>query len=184
MPITSRLLLIIALISLSGCASLNKEECLQADWYNIGYHDGESGYKISRLSDHQQACAEYHISPDQARYKQGRNAGLMDYCTPENALQTGLNGNSYRGVCPYEIEKSFLVKYRQGKAIYDLNEEIDKHHSRISSIEYILKRDKKKKKLTKEEVRTYQDEVIELKIRIEEKQKQLYYMKGKADISY
>ncbi|MCU7836078.1 MAG: DUF2799 domain-containing protein [gamma proteobacterium symbiont of Taylorina sp.] len=183
MSITKHLFFLVVISSLSACASLNKEECQQADWYDIGYHDGKSGYKVSRLSDHRQACAEHHIYPDKMRYKQGYNLGLIHYCTPENALQTGLAGNTYQGICPHEAEKSFLKKYYQGKAIYDLSNEIDKHHSRISSVEYILKRDKKKNKLTTAEIRAYKNELIELKIRIEEKQKHLYYMKGKADSS-
>lgn len=182
MFIIFRLLPVIFLVSLTACASLSKDECLDADWYQIGLHDGKSGYKSSRLSEHRKACAEYHVSPDLTDYTQGRDAGLMSYCTPETGLQAGSNGEDYRGVCPLETEQAFLRKYHEGKTIYELSLEINTHQSRISTIENTLEHNRKKNKLSKKEIRRYKNEIKELTIRIEEKQKRLYYLKGKADL--
>jgi hypothetical protein len=176
------------ILSLSACASLSKDECLQADWYEIGHSDGMEGLKSSRLSEHNKACIEYHVIPDKIRYSQGRQDGLLRYCTPENGLQEGLDGHSYQKVCPYEIESAFLKNYRKGKAIYELEQEIERHQSRLSTVQTYIKnnndnkQDKDKKKLTYKEIREYEKEIAILITRIEEKQKRLYYMKGKSNI--
>jgi len=175
-------ILILGLLSLLliSCASLSKEECLNGDWYEIGYEDGINGKPRKRLSKHIKACAEYNVRADKNHYMQGREKGLQSYCTLENALQVGLNGETYEHVCPRRIEPTFLKKYRQGKAIYDLEQEISQHESRISSLEYKLK--KKKDKLSKDEIKDYKREIEDLEIRIEEKTKHLYYLKGQADL--
>jgi len=168
---------------LSGCASLSKEECLQGNWFDIGYSDGKSGQRITQLSEHREACAEFHVSPDATAYKQGREQGLERYCTIENALQEGLSGHDYHGVCPGELESVFIKKYKQGLSIYTLQKEIDSHKSRISSINYNLDSDKRRAKLSAKEIKKLERELIELEVKIEEKQKRLYYMKGQADIA-
>jgi len=165
---------------LSGCANLSKEECLNADWYEIGYNDGVEGKKRSRLNNHIKACAEYHVSAQTQPYFKGREKGLKSYCTVENALQIGLRGYSYNHVCPSHIESAFLKKYRQGKTIYNLEQEINNHESEISTLEHKLK--KKKDKLSKKEKREIKREIEHLEIRIEEKTKQLYYLKGQAGV--
>jgi hypothetical protein len=55
------------LVSLSwtaftGCATLGKEECLNADWFTIGFEDGARGYPASRIGDHREACAKHGVT--------------------------------------------------------------------------------------------------------------------------
>ncbi len=183
MHIAKIALLLFFSLFIASCASLSKEECLGGDWFNIGYSDGQSGLRISQLSEHREACAEYHVVPDTQAYKQGREEGLLRYCTPENALQEGLSGNPYRGVCSIGVEASFLKQHRIGMAIYDLQQEINQHKSRIATLNYDLDNDKRKAKLGHKKVKAYERELIELRIKVEEKQKRLYYMKGQADVS-
>ena len=38
--------------ALSGCATMSPEECLQANWEEVGYHDAVEGYPVSRDSEH------------------------------------------------------------------------------------------------------------------------------------
>ena len=49
-----------------GCASLDKNECLHADWYAIGLEDGARGRALERLGDHRRACAKHSVTPDAA----------------------------------------------------------------------------------------------------------------------
>ena len=37
------------LLLLGGCASLDKAECVNADWYTIGLEDGARGREVERL---------------------------------------------------------------------------------------------------------------------------------------
>jgi len=183
MPFFKFLFLFSLIFILSACASLSKEECLQGNWFDIGYSDGKSGQDIRRLSEHREACSEFHVKPDARAYKQGREQGLVRYCTAENALQEGLSGNNYHDVCPINIEPVFIKKYRQGLSIYKLQKEINQHKSRISSVNYDLDSDKRRAKLSAKKIKKLERELIELDVKVEEKQKRLYYMKGQADIA-
>jgi hypothetical protein len=46
------------LLLFSGCVILNKERCLNADWYSIGYVAGARGYPASKIGEHRQTCAD------------------------------------------------------------------------------------------------------------------------------
>ncbi|GEM_PF-5015394 len=65
---------------LSGCATLSKEECLQGDWYAIGYKDGANGYGVERLAEHSEACREHGAGVQADAYTQGRRVGLTYHC--------------------------------------------------------------------------------------------------------
>ena len=64
------------LLLVSGCASLDKDECLHANWYAIGLEDGARGRSVERLGDHRRACAKHNVAPSAERYVAGRNEGL------------------------------------------------------------------------------------------------------------
>ncbi len=112
------------LLLLSGCATLNKEECLNADWYSIGYVDGARGYPASKIGDHRQACAEYSVKPEFDQYDAGRIAGLAEYCNPRNGYWLGTKGAQYRGVCPKNLEGAFIAAYQQGKNVYEMDRQV------------------------------------------------------------
>lgn len=121
--------LVLALLAgciLAGCATLSESECKTANWFQIGRDDGSHGYPRSRLYKNRQACAEYGIRPNSNAYYAGRKAGLARYCTPENGFHEGQEGNGYRNVCPSSSEPDFLAQYRQGQAIHEVNEDIDR----------------------------------------------------------
>lgn len=107
-----------ALVYLSACATLNKDECKFADWRVIGYEDGSRGYQAARIGKHRSACAEYGIQPDLSAYNSGRIEGLRQYCVPANGYSRGTSGQSYNGVCSGYNEKLFLSAYNHGKEIF------------------------------------------------------------------
>jgi hypothetical protein len=111
-------------LALSACATLNKNECLNADWFSIGYEDGAKGYKTSRIGQHRQACAQYGVTPDFEAYENGRRQGLAEWCTPRNGYVMGAAGRSYNGVCPNNLETAYLEAYNQGKAVYAYQKQI------------------------------------------------------------
>jgi len=114
-------LLVILLMStlvLSGCATLNKNECLTADWYQIGYEDGARGFPDTRIGAHREACAKHGISPDFRSYQDGHEEGVIRFCTPQNGFSQGKNGYQYAGICPPGLEGRFLDGYDAGRQIY------------------------------------------------------------------
>jgi len=116
--------LVICLLSLllSSCATLDKDECLNADWYLIGVEDGADGELFSRIGDHREACAKYNIIPNLPGYASGRRAGLKQYCTDSIGFSEGRDGNEYNGVCPKALEADFLAGYDDGVRLYRAEE--------------------------------------------------------------
>ncbi|MGB3648241.1 MAG: DUF2799 domain-containing protein [Desulfobulbales bacterium] len=121
-PGISVILILITFISglfvLSGCATLGKDECLNADWRTIGYEDGAYGYPASRIGSHREDCAKHGVTPDFNRYEQGRLEGLREYCTPQKGYGLGTSGRQYNYVCPRDLESTFLKGYYQGKNVH------------------------------------------------------------------
>lgn len=137
MPATTKNIFLLGFILLTAtaCSTLNKSECLTADWKTIGYEDGTKGYKASRISQHRSACAEYGIRPDLNAYTTGRKEGLHHYCIPTTAYKKGLYGYSYNGVCAGYNEKVFLDAYYDGLEIYKEKNILNKMKSDYSNEE-------------------------------------------------
>ena len=123
---------------LTGCATLNREQCQRGDWYGIGVADGQLGQPASRIDQHQSACAEYGIAPDNRQYMEGRAQGLIDYCRLDNAFETGLRGQRYQRVCPPAVDGLFDRYNSAAYSVYQLRQELDNIDSQLSSLEYRL----------------------------------------------
>jgi len=109
---------------LSGCATMNKEECLTADWRAVGYEDGTRGYMASKIAEHRKACAEHGVTPDLDAYRAGRKEGLREFCKARNGYNLGIAGHGYAGTCPADLEEAFAAAYQQGRQIYTLRYQI------------------------------------------------------------
>lgn len=120
---------------IAGCASLGKDECLNADWRAIGYEDGANGAQSTRIGSHREACAKYDITPELQQYKQGHEDGLAVFCTGNTGYSRALNGYRYTGVCPKELEADFLDGYSVGREIYLAASEVDNLERRQQSNE-------------------------------------------------
>lgn len=129
-PLTILLLLLI--LFLYGCATMNEVECLHANWEAIGMEDGALGRDLSYLARHRKACAKHGISPDIDPYLVGYKTGLTQFCIPARGLQLGLSGGLYNGICPEELENPFVAAYQQGFRIYQAEQRIRKISGRIN----------------------------------------------------
>ena len=70
------------ILIVSGCATLNEEECLTANWQIIGLEDGSEGHLETYLGKHREACAKYGVTPDLEQYRIGHAEGVQSFCTP------------------------------------------------------------------------------------------------------
>ncbi|MCB1741995.1 MAG: DUF2799 domain-containing protein [Gammaproteobacteria bacterium] len=118
------MLLLITTLATGGCASLSQTQCVQGDWYGIGHEDAWSGHTPDRVQAHAKACAEYAVVPKQGRYREGFEAGLLEFCTAERGFEFGREGGYYAGTCPASVSATFLAAYRQGRALYRLERDI------------------------------------------------------------
>ena len=112
---------------LVGCASMDRTECVNANWYAVGLEDGARGQPLERLGAHRRACAEYGVSPDAERYAAGRNEGLKSFCTYERGFAEGRSGHTNAGVCPATLAGGFQSGYQRGRELF-LSEATVKSH--------------------------------------------------------
>lgn len=117
---------------------MSEKECLTANWYDQGYRDGSKGWPASRVIDHREACAGVGVAPDMERYRNGHARGVLEYCTPANAVAEGRSGQPYRNVCPARLEGEFLRYYRQGQRAYEAQRRVDRLNQQSSQLEYEL----------------------------------------------
>jgi hypothetical protein len=135
-------LLPLLLLALTGCATMNEDECHTADWRDIGRRDGRSGYPHSRLAEHREACMKHGVRPDERLYAEGRDQGLREYCKLDNAVRDGLAGRQYQGVCPSGIDRDFRDLNEAAYAVYSARKEISNVDNRIDNLENELRKDK------------------------------------------
>jgi len=146
---------------LSGCATMNKNECLTADWYAIGFEDGARGESTSYLSTRRQACAEYGVTPDFSAYQKGRGLGIREYCTPANGFARGQDGQTPAIACPADMAAAFTQAYQDGLIVYEAasrlrrtQSDIYQQQDRISKIKGAI--DAAEKRLVSEGIRSTQ----------------------------
>lgn len=109
--------LLAGLLALSGCASLNKQECLNADWYTIGLEDGSQGRTVANIGNHRKACARVDVTPDLAQYQAGHQEGLRNYCTPHQGYRQGLSGAQLQTHCPRDLQRAFQEGFQAGREL-------------------------------------------------------------------
>lgn len=137
----------------SGCATMSKNECLNAQWQSVGYEDGAKGYDASRIGEYRKSCAEYNISPDHEAYMQGRLQGLAQWCTPSNGYYQGTRGATYNGVCPEALASDFEFAMSEGRAVYD-------YRRKIHDQEMFIARLHREYRATEEQISFMEEELI------------------------
>ena len=125
--------LLVAVSIAGGCATMSESECINADWREVGRNDGLEGKRQEQLARHYDACVKYGITPDRDHYMEGREAGLIVYCTQDSGYWEGRNGAGYQRVCPASSESAFLAGYRAGQAVFDAVEEVRSVRAEMAS---------------------------------------------------
>lgn len=129
----------LAILALSGCASMSSEECIATDWSAVGYEDGARGFTSERFSKHRTACAKHGVKADFASYQAGREQGLVEYCQPGRGYNVGVSGGRYYGVCRADLEQDFLDAYNAGHYLYTLRSNVSRTSSQIGAKKRKLK---------------------------------------------
>jgi hypothetical protein len=137
----ARLSVLLAVLAMSGCATLNEGQCRSDSWADLGFLDGRNGRSVDRIADHKEACEKYGTDPDRDDYVADRNEELVQYCTRHNGFEVGRSNGTYEGVCATVNERAFLEGFNKGKALYEAQSRLASVESEISRIEE--KRDEK-----------------------------------------
>ncbi|MGV6808707.1 MAG: DUF2799 domain-containing protein [bacterium] len=126
---------LVSSVLLNACATLSSDECLNANWKNIGFADAMKGRSI-QLGDHSEACAKVKVTPDKPLYMQGYNEGAKQFCTYDNGLTIGTKGDSAPATCNTpELSKRFYEGYRKGKKRYDEYKKVLDKEKEIAAVD-------------------------------------------------
>lgn len=131
-----------AALILSGCASMSEKDCLTASWMDQGHRDGRQGFPLSRVEDHREACSKVGVVPDVTLYRRGHGQGILEYCTPHNAVAEGRSGRSYRNACPAALEGEFLAYYELGRRAYQAQQRLDNLNRESQRVQRTLEKEK------------------------------------------
>jgi hypothetical protein len=99
---------------MAGCATMDADQCRQADWRAVGLRDGQNGEPPAMMERRAKDCADNQVKLDVARYQEGRNQGLPQFCRVDQAARFGLEGKPYHGVCPPAIDAEFKRRHAVG----------------------------------------------------------------------
>jgi hypothetical protein len=105
--------------TLQGCASLPRDECKAADWYDMGYQDGLRGRPGRPAAELNADCGNRDPMSPMAVYAQGHVEGLKRFCDPDRGFELGVTGVPYSGICMTEAKSSFAPAYERGRAIFE-----------------------------------------------------------------
>ncbi len=171
------LILLVGLVTLTGCATLNEQECRTANWRDLGITDGRNGQPAGRVESHRKACSKYGILPHEQQYLDGRNEGLREYCRIDNAFRSGLNGQQYQGVCPSSIDLLFRRYNEAAYAVHQSREEIE----RLDRDSAYKERQLKDKDLTDKERSRLRDDIRDLDRKLSRLRDDLRYQERNLD---
>ncbi len=128
-----RVLVVLPMIALAGCATMSADQCATADWRALGFGDGSRGETLVKAARREDACADHGYAMNRAVYDNGRHAGLALYCTSQVAYGLGESGRSYTGVCVAHDEVGFLVAYKRGLELYAFTSAVSSAGSALRS---------------------------------------------------
>jgi hypothetical protein len=157
------LTMVILAAALIGCSTLSKNECLQANWYELGWRDGNLGKPRSLFQGHADACVKHNVRAEKAEYFRGRDDGLKNFCTYDNGFSQGRYGKSYNYVCPPDLEAPFLAGFSSGRKVYNYNRKVVALEKRLKKIDDEIQ--EKEKLLFSSEVNKKQRAILRSEIR-------------------
>jgi hypothetical protein len=138
MTLTRITLALLLSLTATGCATLDKSECREADWGIIGLEDGARGRPLSYIGRHREACAEHGVKLDLALYQRGHTEGLKQFCTADNGFRQGRAGRTYNNACPAELNGQFLAGYETGRQLHALSTDIDRMQNDVRDMRSAL----------------------------------------------
>ncbi len=118
-----KLLLLFCLL-ISSCSTMKPQECVGANWKEIGYKDAIQGRSVW-LKSRTQACAKLNLRPDTKAYLSGYRNGEKQFCTFKNGYRYGRRGAIEPNICKSpELAKPFNKGYKEGWSEYQ--DELDR----------------------------------------------------------
>jgi hypothetical protein len=110
--------LVAGVAALTGCETMSAEECKIADWRSLG----------------SESCGERGFSADPVAYNVGFDAGMYQFCRPENGFSVARRGASFSGACPRELAGEFYLAYQDGQRVRVAEQSLQSARDDVSRI--------------------------------------------------
>jgi hypothetical protein len=155
--IKSLVLATLTLLVMSGCATMNEQECLSADWESVGYADGRKARESTRLNKHRAACIDHGIAADRNAYDRGYEKGISTFCSEDMAFIFGTGGEPVPSSCPADLLPALKIANQMGMEKHQQKKTLDRNinavNTEIAEIDQkivLLNQEKEKKGFLKE----------------------------------
>ena len=100
---------------LAGCAVMSKDDCLKADWRELGRRDASQGLTLDRFTQRADACRKNDIGADPTAYAAGHADGQRTYCTGELGENDATLGKLSAPLCaPVPVGNAYQTGYAMG----------------------------------------------------------------------
>ncbi len=100
---------------LGGCVPhLSQQQCVNMNWYQVGYNDAQKGNFQRNLDKAISDCAKFKLTVNASAYLRGWKAGARVFCKPANGYQLGVNGATYNNICPADLSANFSKSWHRG----------------------------------------------------------------------
>lgn len=124
---------------------MSKSDCLEADWYQVGYDVGFDGERdlVAAYNKRVDICSEYGVSADFNQYEAGHAEGIEKFCEPNNAVKVGARGDNgaiNNNVCPEYDYPGFGAAYNAGYKLHDLRRQATQARYELERMENQLHR--------------------------------------------
>ncbi|MGB7433031.1 MAG: DUF2799 domain-containing protein [Ahrensia sp.] len=124
----------LVIIGLSGCATLNEDQCAVTDWQQLGQSDGARGLSPDRIASHREACSKFNLPVDAPAWQAGWQLGIRQYCTFENGIEIGQRGSFGSNFCPVDLAEDFRIGNQAGKRVADARSQRDNAQREVSRL--------------------------------------------------
>ncbi len=198
-------MLLLALSQLGACAVMSKQECLNADWRQVGYHIGNNGnIDISEAFNlRERTCAKHGATANWRQFKLGHADGIVQFCQLGNAVELGVDGVNRAiddQVCSERDYPGFREAFDKGYKLHLLRSRVQQSHATISDLNNRAYRyqkdirrinhdlrsedldlDKSERKHLRRERRELRRHLYRLEDEIEQCRKRLYHQQSEAN---
>lgn len=100
---------------LVACAGMSKDDCLKADWRELGRQDAMNGLAAAeRFDQRSAACRKNDVGADRDAYRSGHAQGRRAYCTAERGRTDALAGQPAALLCAGPDSPAYGLGHAEG----------------------------------------------------------------------
>ena len=140
MRLIKGIFIVTGLFVLASCSSISsKDDCVEADWYDVGYEDALDGKRVTQLNEYRATCSEYKVKVNAKHYRGGWNNAIQTVCNYDKGFKTGFEKRRMVDNCPPRLVSAYRKGFREGEKEFARQEEAKRLEKRQKELEQIEK---------------------------------------------